>query len=469
MAAVVWYSDEVTRELSLWRSIRQLGVEFWYALAVVILIPLLLIANTWLLLRAMHRDVNFALRREAALLESALDPFLVQLLNQPAVLRERLGSLRTAAPEILSATVLVVDRARPGVFTPLASTAGDPSQESVSPLNAFVLSTGEPHATLVRDRETGTNAWSVIAPLHRGTEIPALFAVKVSTKDIDVLLSRTTRVAVIVLVGTVVVTILLLLNHVRFFAYVALVRKLREVDRMKDEFISMASHELRGPLTTVKGYASMLKEAQLQRAPEKTMTEVDLLLAEIDRLSALVDDLLDVTRIQQGRVRFDLQPVSLHGLLSGVVDVLRHEVERKGLTLRYDPPDRELRVSADPQRLQQVFVNIVGNAIKYTEKGEVSIRHEVRGNNVATMVTDTGIGMSPEDREQLFSKFYRIRTTETQKISGTGLGLWITKQIIEHLGGKIYTDSMKERGSQFTVLLPLLAEGTATTSGADAR
>jgi signal transduction histidine kinase len=213
----------------------------------------------------------------------------------------------------------------------------------------------------------------------------------------------------------------------------------------------------------------MLKEAQLQRAPEKTMTEVDLLLAEIDRLSALVDDLLDVTRIQQGRVRFDLQPVSLHGLLSGVVDVLRHEVERKGLTLRYDPPDRELRVSADPQRLRQVFVNIVGNAIKYTEKGEVSLRHEVRGNNVATMVTDTGIGMSPEDREQLFSKFYRIRTTETQKISGTGLGLWITKQIIEHLGGKIYTDSMKERGSQFTVLLPLLAEGAATTSGADAR
>lgn len=450
---VRWFSPSWLRGLSK-------DTQFWYALLLVGLIPALLIGNSWLLLRAVHRDVNFVLRRESALVQNALEPFLPVLLQDLETLRERLEHVIRNAPEIVSATVVIPEAS--GTFALLASTVRDPTPDLASPLNALVLATGESHAVLVRDPGSGVNAWSVVAPVREGTRIVALTNFKISVEDVAVILQRTTRDSLLLLAATVVVVLLLLLNHFRFFASARLLRKLQEVDRMKDEFIALASHELRTPLTTIRGYAELLREAvEEQSAGAVGLKEAEVVLRETHHLNELVDDLLDVSRIQQGRMLFEMQEVALPDVVRAVVEVLTPKAQEKGLTLRYESPDTPLVVSADPQRLRQVFVNLVENAVKYTLKGSVTVRHEVRGKHVATMVSDTGVGMTPEERERLFEKFYRIRDEETRTIRGTGLGLWITQQMVERLGGKIYVDSVKGQGSQFTVLLPLLrAEAT---------
>lgn len=437
--------------------------QFLYALAVIILIPVLLVGNTWYLLRAIHRDVNFVLRRESGLVQSALEPFLAEGTRDADALQRRLSALRGSAPEILSASVLVAEPA--GTFSVLATTARDPAPDRQSPLNAFVLAQREPHAALVVDAETGKRAWQIVAPVRAGDRLVALTSFKVSTADVDDILRRTTRQSILLLVATVVLSVLLLANHLRFFESARLAQKLRELDRLKDEFISMAAHELRSPLTTIRGYTSMLKETLDTRADAISKQQVGVVTHEVDRLGALVEDLLDVARIQQGRMQFQMQDLDLAGVVRLVTEQFRPQAEQKELTLAYEAPAQPLRVRADRDRLQQVFVNLVSNAVKYTKDGSVTIRHDVRGSKVATMVIDTGLGMTPEDRERLFEKFYRIKSKETQQITGTGLGLWITKQIVEAFGGRIYVDSLKERGTQFTVLLPLLPAPPAARRG----
>lgn len=431
-----------------------------------VLIPLLLVGNSLVLLRAIHRDANFVLRREAALVESALAPFLVELFRDPDRLRERLTKLRQSAPEIVNLSLVIPEA--PGAFSVLASTSVDPAPDALSPLNAIVLTTGESHAALVRDPGEGANVWSVVAPVRDGERIAALMHVKISTADVTAILKRTTRDSFLILIATILVALLLLVNHARFFEYAQIARKLRELNQMKDDFISIASHELRTPLTTIRGFTHLLKEALREAQVTVGQREVGMVLREVNRLSDLVEDLLNVSRIEQGRIQFELQPVSLKTTLRVVTENFRSQASSKGLTLTYAEPAADLAVFADPKRLTEVFVNLVGNAVKYTQQGSVTIRHEVAGERVKTLIQDTGVGMSPEEREHLFEKFYRIRETQTRDITGTGLGLWIAQQIIERLGGKIYVDSIKGQGSQFTVLLPLLtrADGPAPSTQA---
>lgn len=427
--------------------------QFTYSIIIIILIPGALVFNTIWTLRAVNRDVNFQLRREAVLVGSVLGNMSEEELENSSFLNKKFAQIQEEEPEIQNITILVPNEENKFDSAATTSPVGEAGSDPV--LSQFVWSSGKPHAAEVIDKPTNTRAWSVIAPIKddSGKQI-ALVDVKISTQKVDEVISRTIRDSIIVLSVTVVIVLLLLINHFKFFESARLFTKLKEVDEMKDDFISMASHELRTPLTAIRGYTELLLRNPKIKEDEKISKDARTIAASSERLSDLVEDLLNVSRIEQNRMKFDLKPVKLDLLISTALNEIRVEAQQKELKVEFTPATPQPNVMADEDRIKQVFINIIGNAVKYTKEGSVTITQKIEGQTIRTFVNDTGIGMSPEERERLFEKFYRIKNDDTKNVSGTGLGLWITKQIVEKMKGKIFVDSIEGKGSQFTITFP---------------
>jgi signal transduction histidine kinase len=251
------------------------------------------------------------------------------------------------------------------------------------------------------------------------------------------------------------VVVLLLINHLKFFQQSLFVEKLKQLDQMKDDFISVASHELRTPLTAIKSYAAMMAKDFQGKIPEKIKKRMDIINFSIQRLEQLINDLLNVSRLEQGKLDFQLSPVNTDEIITEIINQLRVTAEQKQLQLNYNARPDLQSAQSHPDRLREVLLNLIGNAIKYTKQGQVQITQKQENNKLYILIQDTGIGISPEDREKLFQKFSRIRNEQTQDISGTGLGLWITKTIVEKMQGKIYLDSVIGQGTVVTVILPI--------------
>jgi signal transduction histidine kinase len=258
--------------------------------------------------------------------------------------------------------------------------------------------------------------------------------------------------AYLVLAGIIVLIVVLLGRQARIIDYASLYARLKEVDQMKDDFVSMAAHELRSPLTIIRGYVEMLGEGE--GMPEESKENLRRIDKAALQLNSLVGDILDVSKLQEGRMSFHFATYDISADIAQVVDSFKRPAEDKGLTLSYTPAVLPT-ISVDSDRLRQVLINIVGNAIKYTPHGEVRVVASADGDNVMIRVSDTGMGISAEDQQKLFQKFFRVKNEETQKITGTGLGLWITTQIVKAMKGTISVESIKGKGTDFIVQFPI--------------
>lgn len=226
-----------------------------------------------------------------------------------------------------------------------------------------------------------------------------------------------------------------------------------DVEQMKRELVSIATHELRTPITGIKGYLDMIIQGDTGPVNADTKETIEEVVKINQRLADLVDDLLNVGRIEDGRIEVKPEPMDLGKLASEVVGELQIQAKDKKLEL-VDPKKSGVEVKADPERVRQVLVNLIGNAIKYTPAGKVEIVFEPKQTEVFCHIKDSGMGISPEEQKKLFNKFYRIKNEQTRTITGTGLGLWITKSLIEMMGGKIHLASAPGKGSDFCFSLP---------------
>ncbi len=229
---------------------------------------------------------------------------------------------------------------------------------------------------------------------------------------------------------------------------------LREIDRLKSEFIATASHELRTPLTSVQMGVYLLLE---RAAGDLTDKQVEILSAcrdDCDRLDKLMRDLLDLSRIEAGESKPELEPVRTNELISDANQELRPQVEAKGLAFKVDAPAQLPSVMADRSQVERVLANLVVNAIRYTKQGEIKISALRRGNFVAVSVSDTGAGIPHEYLPHIFDKFVQVPGAPT---GGAGLGLAISRLIVEGHGGQISAQSEPEKGSTFTFTLPIAA------------
>jgi NtrC-family two-component system sensor histidine kinase KinB len=230
--------------------------------------------------------------------------------------------------------------------------------------------------------------------------------------------------------------------------------QLEEMDRLKSEFVAQASHELRTPLTTVNLVIDRLRETATADLPEGW----DRLLAaageDMARLRKLVDDLLDLARLEAGRVEMKRQPVPVHDLVEETVHAFALQAEENGIRLASDIPPDLPRVSADPERIGRVLSNLVSNAVRYTGRGgRVLVTADAFGRSLQISVADNGPGIPLEDQPRIFDRFVRLR--DDSRGDGSGLGLAICREIVHAHGGAIWVDSGPGPGSVFSFTLPL--------------
>ena len=235
-----------------------------------------------------------------------------------------------------------------------------------------------------------------------------------------------------------------------------MIKVLKENRKLRDAFVFIAAHELRTPVTAIRGYISMILEETFGKVPEKIKENLLIVNHSNDRLVQLVQDLLEVARSEAGKMKIDMKENDISASIKIIMDELKSLSEKKGIELIYNKPEKEIKVLADSYKLNEVITNLAGNAIKYTlDKGSIEISHEEQGDMLITHIKDHGMGMSEENMKKLFSKFYRVQTEETNNIEGTGLGLFICKEIIERMNGKIWVKSKVGEGSTFSFSLKL--------------
>ncbi|MBI4003687.1 MAG: GHKL domain-containing protein [Candidatus Omnitrophica bacterium] len=231
--------------------------------------------------------------------------------------------------------------------------------------------------------------------------------------------------------------------------------QLLQLNKAKSDFVSAVSHELRTPLAAVKGYASLLGSGQFGALEKPQKDRLAKIEKHVDALTQLINNLLDIARIESGRVTMERAPIAVEEFFATVQDLVRPQLEAK--RLRYTPDlDGVTTLTGDPQHLQRVFLNLLSNAIKYTPKdGEIRVQLRKDGACVLATVSDTGCGIAAEHVPKLFQEFFRVSDPANQQVQGTGLGLALVKRIVEAHHGQIAVTSEPGNGSTFSVRLPL--------------
>ena len=232
--------------------------------------------------------------------------------------------------------------------------------------------------------------------------------------------------------------------------------KLQELDKLKDEFVSLASHELRTPMTAIKGSISTILEGYAGEVSKESRDFLTAAYNENDRLIRLVNNLLNISRIEAGRFTFTVVKVGMDKLISEVINNLQMAAKEKNLYLKYETDGELVPVFADIDKVKEVLINLIGNALKFTHEGGITIKASRKDNMIVVSVADTGHGISKEDQDLLFKKFSQVGSY-TKQVGGTGLGLYISKQIIEGLKGKIWLESTVGQGSTFFFSLPVVS------------
>jgi signal transduction histidine kinase len=230
--------------------------------------------------------------------------------------------------------------------------------------------------------------------------------------------------------------------------------RLEELDRLKDDFVSTVSHELRTPLTSIRAFSEILRN-NVEMAPAERQQFLDIVVRETERLTRLINEVLDLAKIESGRMEWRIAPNDLRELIGDALNSVSQLLKERRIDLHRELPGQPAIASVDRDRLIQVLINLLSNAAKFTEPGgRVDVRLTQVKDELAIQVRDSGPGIAPEHLDRVFDKFYQIGDPQGVRPKGTGLGLTICRRIIEHLQGHIWADSEPGKGATFTVVLP---------------
>ncbi|MFT5387147.1 MAG: two-component system sensor histidine kinase/response regulator [Lysobacterales bacterium] len=233
-------------------------------------------------------------------------------------------------------------------------------------------------------------------------------------------------------------------------------KEVQNISKTKTEFISAVSHELRTPLTSIKGYASILIAGKLGEIPDQVKKRLEKINTHSDNLVKLINNLLDISRIESGRVEMNMSSQSLNEMVASVYDLLTPQMKEKDINWTATIAPGIPEVIVDNSQYERVFINLIGNAIKFTpEEGTISVIANLKDNIIAIEISDTGIGISEENVARLFDEFYRVENKINQNVKGTGLGLPLAKKIVEAHGGSMWVTSIINKGTTFHFTLPL--------------
>ena len=224
---------------------------------------------------------------------------------------------------------------------------------------------------------------------------------------------------------------------------------------MKEEFLALTTHDLRSPLTVISGVINFFTSGRLGDMTPEQKNMVAMMERNTQSLIELVNDLLDASKLESGTMRLDLASIDLGGLVRELREGMLPMAREKGITLEESVPEDLPPLRADRPKFRRVLVNLLSNALKFTPKGgSVEVGARAENGFVRVSVADTGVGIAPEDMERLFDKYEQARSRATRSEKGTGLGLYITRQLVELHGGQIKVDSQEGKGSTFSFTIP---------------
>jgi len=230
--------------------------------------------------------------------------------------------------------------------------------------------------------------------------------------------------------------------------------KLEEMDKLKSIFLSSMSHELRTPLNSIIGFTGILLQGLAGELNDEQKKQLMIVKKSSQHLLSLINDLLDISKIEAGKIEFNFEKFDLIKSINEVIESFSNMSREKGLLVEKNFPSK-LIVYADNRRIKQIIINLLSNAIKYTNSGQVKISVIAKyGSYIKITFSDTGIGIKPENVPKIFEPFQQINTDLTKKTEGTGLGLYLTKKLVLSMGGDIQLESQEGIGSKFTVILP---------------
>lgn len=431
-----------------------------YTLFLVVMIPGAFFFTSEQFLKVARENQDQLERNRIGMLQDVFVLFAREHINDVDYLHERILSITTENETIARFQILKKNAANEFVVMTSKDSSDLGGSFVPDPASAvlFISATGDPaHSYAAKFFIDGVRYWrSVRAITAAETMQPIAYVVTdVSMAEADAVALKNIRSAYIVLGFIIIFVIILLARQARIIDYATLYQKLKEVDQMKDDFVSMAAHELRSPLSIIRGYTEMLTESEkLSPSGETNLKHIDDAAVHLNHL---IGDILDVAKLQEGRMTFRFEARDVSNDIKEVMDSFVRVAFDKGLALLYEKKTLPF-ISVDPDRFHQVMINLIGNAIKYTPAGEVHVTASSEKESLVIRVSDTGMGISAENQQKLFQKFYRVKSAETEEITGTGLGLWITSQMVKTMHGDIAVESIKGKGTDFILRFPIVKE-----------
>jgi signal transduction histidine kinase len=439
-----------------------------YSLALIFVVNGALFLNSYVILNRFGANLDKTLRTKAVLAEDIFsvvaNDYFADVSKNEAILKESISRIQGSDPEIVEMNIYNTNISD-GIYVPVVSSkstlnvnvnSNEANNDKITQ-NAIKFAISIDDAFAYLSNRNGERYWNVVKAVRKDSVVVGVISLKLSIAENDALVRKTILQVYALTLGAMVIVLLLIFNHIRLFSFEIRAKKLEEIDKMKDDFISMASHELKSPLTAIRGYTELLEDAihQDSLGSEKGLMQkkyISNITVSVNRLKTLVDDLLDVSRIEQNRLPMDLKELDLAEIVLCISDEMSVLAKEKGLVLKHDIAEVST-VLADSERLKQIVVNLISNAIKYTFRGEVTVQIKEKNDVVLLIVADSGLGISAENMKNLFSKFYRVKNADTEGISGTGLGLWIAREIAQKMGGDLNVESIEGVGSHFTLTL----------------
>lgn len=430
-----------------------------YTIFIMIVIPVAFFASGQRFLDASNANQERLEKANMGLMQDTLVAIAPEKIDDSAFLNQLIRNLKKENDDIQEFTVVKAEADGPRIVASLNEMEVGNIDEINSPIYKKFESLAKESSVIFPTSVKGQRHWRAYRTIvdSNGATL-GFFLTDISMQRIDNLAAQSVSNAYLFLAFIVLVILVLLIRQARIIDYTVLYHRLKEVDQMKDDFVSMAAHELRTPLAIIRGYVDLLKD--IKNLGEKDKENLRRIDVSAKGLNALIGDILDVSRLEQGRMAFEFQDIDINSTLTVITESFQTVAKAKGLTLSYLGSADIPKISADPERLRQVLVNIIGNAVKYTPSGSVKVHlyFELLKKKVYVRVSDTGLGISAEDQKRLFEKFFRVKSAETDNITGTGLGLWVTRQIILTMKGNISVESIKGKGTDFILSFHALEE-----------
>jgi signal transduction histidine kinase len=382
-------------------------------------------------------------------IQDSLSEFVVLSKESKQDVDRAIANLILANPTILDFTFYTKEQEGFKVFASSNKTKVE-SLVSELPLAGQMALSDSKNSYTQELQNSDQRLYQTFRSLSKDGQILGLIETTQTLSQADLMVENNIKKGLVIFIFILLLVMFLFFRHAKIIDYTTLYEELKQVDQLKDDFISMASHELKTPLTAIRGYSEYITEGK--EIPEEYKEYSRRIDISSKQLATLVEDMLDVSRIQQGRMQFDIKRILVPDFIKNIFPDFEALAKEKNLKLSIEQEGLKFAyIEGDETRLRQVFINIVGNAIKYTKEGEVKIKLLNDGHVLEIRIVDSGIGMSEEERKHLFEKFYRIKNEETKDIRGTGLGLWITKQLIEKMEGTLSVESIKGTGTHMII------------------